>query len=168
MDGDMISLAKYTWFWTKIEKESIWQATNLQKYEFSSHFKPDSRMIMSVLDFLAIFEKRFLWIAIWYPWQSTLGFELNSRRNLYDKLQISRNIEYLGHFKPDSRVIRSVLDFLTISEKGFIWMAIWYPWQSTLHFELNSRRNPYDKHQISRNMSFQVILNLILRWWGQC
>ena len=58
MDGDMISMAKYSWFLTKFEKESIWQAPDLQKYEFSDQFKPDFRVIRSMLDFLTISEKR--------------------------------------------------------------------------------------------------------------
>ena len=164
MVGDMIFMAKYTVFWTAFEKEPIWQAPHLQIDEFSGHFKPDSQVIASVLDFLVVFEKRFLWIVQWYTWQSTLGFELDSRRNPYNKLQISRNIEFLGHFKPDSRVIGPVLYSLVIFEKRFLWIGLWYPWQSTLGVELNSRRNPYNKHHISRYMSFQVSLNLIFGW----
>ena len=164
----MIFMAKYTWFWTAFEKESIWQAPHLQIDEFSGHFKPDSRVIGLELDFLVIFEKWFLWMVIWYPWQCTLGFELNSRRNQYDNRVSARfsggiwemvsmdlamiypakytwfwtkfekesiwqapdlqKYEFSGHFKSDSWVFRSVLDFLAIFEKWFLWMAIWYPW----------------------------------------
>ena len=163
MDGDMISMAKYTWFWTKFEKESIRQAPYLQKYwvfrSFQTWFSGDKvsarfsgdiwKMVSMDGDMISMAKYTWFWTK----------FEKESIWQAQD-IQI---YEFSGHLKPDSRVMRSVLDLLVIFWKRFLWMAM-YPWQSTLGFEPNSRRNPYDKHLIARNMSFQIRLNLIFGW----